>query len=110
MTKNSYKIKYSLHVEDMASIFRVRYRLSGPESPDDYKSRVDKELSSLLHATALLQRENTYSLSRLLSVSLRTAQRLTSSVNLPDLFTSYLYILQTDESTLSNSSKGKDSR
>lgn len=108
MMKNTFKSKYPLRVEDMTSVFRVQYRLSGPESYEVYKSRVNSELSSLLHATALLQRLNPYSLSVMLGVSLRTAQRLTSSLNLPDLFTSYLYILQTDESTLSNRTKGEN--
>ena len=68
MMKNTFKSKYPLHVEDMTSVFRVQYRLSGPESYEDYKTRVNSELSSLLHATAILQRLNPYSLSHLLGV------------------------------------------
>lgn len=92
--KNTFNRKYPLHVEDLTSVFRVEMRLTGPESYEDYKKRVDRELSSLLHATTLLQRENTYTLSVALGVSLRTAQRLTSSVSLPDTFLKYLYFLQ----------------
>lgn len=92
--KNDFKNKYPLHVEDMVSIFRVEFTLSGPESFEHYKGRVDVEISSLLHATTLLQRENNFTLSVALGVSLRTVQRLVSSVSLPDTFLRYLYFLQ----------------
>lgn len=92
--KNTYKQRYPLHVTDMVSIFGLQFHLDGPESYDHYKVRVDKELSSLLHATTLLQNENPYSLAKYLDCSLRTAQRLSSSISLPDNFLRYLYFLQ----------------
>lgn len=92
--KNSFKERYPLHVNDMTSIFALQFRLDGPETYEQYKLRVDKELSSLLHATTLLQQENPYTLAKYLNCSLRTAQRLSSSISLPENFIRYLYFLQ----------------
>lgn len=108
MEKKLLRKRYPLHPVDLVSIFSVDWKLSGPESLEDYIRRVNSQTASLLYATALLQNENPYTLSKKLGLSLRQTQRYIKDSCINYSFLTLCYILQVDEPTLSNSISRKD--